>query len=241
MFTIDDNMKKAVKWCVCLLLIAAAAMTLVYRLVNQLPSADLPANLQVLEIFEEGGCLSCHSADPQVPFYAKLPVAGDIVMKDIDSGYRAFDIEPFMEALAVGGEVSQVDLAKIEKVVLDGRMPMPKYYLVHWGSSLTDAKRAVVLSWIAERRVEMYDDGLVGDRANEPVRPIDQYIEVDQAKVALGYALYHETRLSVDNTVSCATCHAIETAGVDNHQYSDGVGGQMGGVNAPTVYNAGAG
>jgi cytochrome c peroxidase len=38
--------------------------------------------------------------------------------------------------------------------------------------------------------------------------------------------------------VSCATCHALETAGVDNHRYSDGVGGQVGGVNAPTVYNA---
>ena len=238
MFIIDDIMKKLVKWCVCLLLVAVAAMTLTYRLVNQLPDADLPANLQVLEIFEEGGCLSCHSADPKVPFYAKLPVAGKIVMKDIDSGYRAFDIEPFMEALAADGDVSPVDLAKIEKVVLDDRMPMPKYYLVHWGSSLTDAKRAVVLSWIRDRRIAMYDDGLTGDRAAEPVRPIDAGLQVDPEKAALGFALFHDPRLSVDNTVSCATCHALETAGVDNLQYSEGVDGQVGGVNAPTVYNA---
>ena len=222
----------------CLLLVAAAAMTLAYRLVNQLPSSDLPANIQVLEIFEDGGCLSCHSADPDVPFYAKLPVAGKIVMKDIDSGYRAFDVEPFMEALAVDGEVSPVDLAKIEKVVLDDRMPMPKYYLVHWGSSLTDAKRSVVLSWIRDRRAAMYDDGLVGDRMSEPVRPIDTEVHVDEAKAALGSALFHDPRLSVDNTVSCASCHALETAGVDNHQYSHGVDDQLGGVNAPTVYNA---
>ena len=222
----------------CLLLVAAAAMTLAYRLVNQLPSSDLPANIQVLEIFEDGGCLSCHSADPDVPFYAKLPVAGKIVMKDIDSGYRAFDVEPFMEALAVNGEVSPVDLAKIEKVVLDDRMPMPKYYLVHWGSSLTDAKRSVVLSWIRDRRAAMYDDGLTGDRAAEPVRPIDLDVQVDEAKAALGFALFHDPRLSVDNTVSCASCHALETAGVDNHQYSHGVDDQLGGVNAPTVYNA---
>ena len=231
-------MNKLVKWFVCMLLVGVAALTLVYRLVNQLPSADLPMNLQVLEIFEEGGCLSCHSADPDVPFYAKMPVAGKIVMKDIDSGYRAFDVEPFMEALAVDGEVSPVDLAKIEKVVLDDRMPMPKYYLVHWGSSLTGAKRAVVLSWIRERRAAMYDDGLAGDRAAEPVRPIDTEVDADPAKVALGYALFHDTRLSVDNTVSCATCHALETAGVDNHQYSHGVDDLLGGVNAPTVYNA---
>ncbi len=231
-------MKKTIQWCVYLLLIAAAAMTLVYRLVNQLPDADMPANLQVLEIFEEGGCISCHSADPDVPFYAKLPVAGKIVMKDIDSGYRAFDIEPFMEALAVDGDVSPVDLAKIEKVVLDDRMPMPKYYLVHWGSSLTDAKRAVVLAWIRDRRIAMYGDGLTGDRAAEPVRPIDTDVQVDEEKVALGFALFHDPRLSVDNTVSCATCHALETAGVDNLQYSKGVDNQFGGVNAPTVYNA---
>ena len=238
MYITDDIMKTKVKWGVYLLLIAAAAMTLIYRLVNQLPSADLPANLQVLEIFEEGGCLSCHSADPKVPFYAKLPVAGDIVMKDIDSGYRAFDVKPFMEALATDGEVSPVDLAKIEKVVYDDRMPMPKYYLVHWGSSLTGAKRAVVLAWIRDYRSSMYDDGLEGDRANEPVRPIAQSADVDEAKAALGFALYHDTRLSVDNTVSCATCHGLETAGVDNLQYSEGVEGQKGGVNAPTVYNA---
>ena len=238
MYITDDIMKTKVKWGVYLLLIAAAAMTLIYRLVNQLPSADLPANLQVLEIFEEGGCLSCHSADPKVPFYAKLPVAGDIVMKDIDSGYRAFDVKPFMEALATDGDVSPVDLAKIEKVVYDDRMPMPKYYLVHWGSSLTGAKRAVVLAWIRDYRSSMYDDGLEGDRANEPVRPIAQSADVDEAKAALGFALYHDTRLSVDNTVSCATCHGLETAGVDNLQYSEGVEGQKGGVNAPTVYNA---
>ena len=143
-----------------------------------------------------------------------------------------------MESLAVDGEVNPVDLAKIEKVVLDDRMPMPKYYLVHWGSSLTDAKRAVVLSWIRDRRTAMYGDGLVGDRIAEPVRPIDTEVQYDEAKAALGFALFHDTRLSVDNTVSCATCHALETAGVDNHQYSHGVDDQLGGVNAPTVYNA---
>ena len=117
-------------------------------------------------------------------------------------------------------------------------MPMPKYYLVHWGSSLTKEKRSIVLDWIRNRRIAMYNDGLQGDRAGEPVRPIDASLEYDKAKAELGYALFHDTRLSVDNTVSCATCHELSTAGVDNHQYSHGVDDQLGGVNAPTVYNA---
>lgn len=231
-------MKKLVRWCAVLLLVAAAAMVVVYRAVNRVPSADLPQYEQVYRIFEDGGCISCHSADPVLPFYAKMPVAGKIVMKDIDSGYRAYDIRPFMDALKVDGKVSSVDLAKIEKVVLDDRMPMPKYYLVHWGSSLTDAKREIVLDWIRNERIAMYADALPEARAAEPVRPVDLSIEVDPAKAALGFALFHDPRLSVDNTVSCATCHALETAGVDNHQYSHGVDDQVGGVNAPTVYNA---
>ena len=84
-------MKKLLRMGLALLLPFAAVLVVVYKAVNQAPSPELPQYEQVLEIFEEGGCLSCHSADPEVPFYAKLPVAGKIVMKDIDSGYRAYD------------------------------------------------------------------------------------------------------------------------------------------------------
>ena len=235
---IDFLMKKLIKWGAVGLLGAAAVLTVVYRAVNRVPSAELPLNEQVYEIFTDGGCLSCHSADPKLPFYAKLPVAGDLIKADIDSGYRAFDMTKFMEELKAGEQVSPVDLAKVEKVVLDDRMPMAKYYLMHWGSSLTPAKRDIVLAWVLQMRASLYNDGLAGDRANEPVRPIDAALEHDAAKAALGFAIFHDKRLSVDNTVSCASCHALETAGVDNHQYSHGVNEQLGGVNAPTVYNA---
>ena len=76
-------MKKLVKPFAVGLLVAAAVLTVVYRAVNRVPSADLPQYEQVYRIFEDGGCLSCHSADPELPFYTKLPVAGKIVMKDV--------------------------------------------------------------------------------------------------------------------------------------------------------------
>ena len=231
-------MKQIFKWGAVAALVAAAMAVVIYRSVNRVPSPDLPQYERVYAIFEDGGCLSCHSADPKIPFYAKLPVAGKIVMKDIEEGYRAYDMEKFMQDLKADGDFNPVDLAKIEKVVLDNRMPMAKYYLVHWGSQLTKEKQVIVLDWIATTRDAMYNDGLCCERAAEPVRPIDRELVTDPAKVALGKALYHDTRLSLDNTVSCATCHEIENAGVDNHQYSHGVNDQLGGVNAPTVYNA---
>lgn len=231
-------MNRFVKFGSVAVLAALIVMLLVYRAVNVVPSEDLPLNEQVYQIFDDGGCLSCHSADPHLPFYAKLPLAGDVVMQDVDSGYRAYDIAKFMEELKVDGAVGAIDLAKIEKVVQDDRMPMPKYYLVHWGSSLTAGKRDLVLNWIKQRRIAMYDDNLPENRAGEPVRPIAHQLEHDPFKAILGTVLFNDDRLSVDNTVSCASCHEIRTGGVDNKQYSEGVGGQLGGVNAPTVFNA---
>ena len=231
-------MKKILKWGAIGFLVAAAAMVVVYRAVNQVPGVDLPENERVYEIFADGGCLSCHSAEPDLPFYSEFPVIGDMVKKDAAEGYRAFDMTGFMEAVKAGDVVNAAELAKVEKVVLDDRMPMPKYYLVHWGSSLTPEKRAIVLDWVRAMRAILYADNLPEGRANEPVRPIDAVLEYDEAKAELGFALFHDTRLSVDNTVSCASCHELQNAGVDNHQFSHGVTDQLGGVNAPTVYNA---
>jgi cytochrome c peroxidase len=55
--------------------------------------------------------------------------------------------------------------------------------------------------------------------------------------VALGRRLYYDTALSVDNTVSCASCHSPQTSFCDGHPVSTGVRGQSGARNAPTVFN----
>lgn len=57
-------------------------------------------------------------------------------------------------------------------------------------------------------------------------------------KVALGQMLYHDPRLSSSGTVSCASCHNTMLGGEDNRGGSVGVGGQVGGRSAPTVWNA---
>ena len=222
-----------------LALVLAVVAVAIFRIAERVPSADYPLDKRVAAIFVKGGCLDCHSAEPNLPAYFNLPVVGDVMKKDIEEGYRAFDMEPLWKTLESGeGRYNPVDVAKIEKVALDKRMPMAKYYLVHWGSRMTNAKRDVILEWATAYRTAHYNDGLTGDRASEPIRPIDLALPYDEAKAALGFKLYHDARLSVDNTVSCASCHGLNTAGVDNKQYSEGVEGKLGGVNAPTVYNA---
>jgi cytochrome c peroxidase len=71
--------------------------------------------------------------------------------------------------------------------------------------------------------------------------PVSMSSDINRAtpeKVALGRMLYYDARLSQDNTVSCNSCHDLEKYGVDGLQFSTGIGGQKGGRNAPTVYNA---
>lgn len=63
--------------------------------------------------------------------------------------------------------------------------------------------------------------------------------ELDMQKVELGRLLFHEKRLSADNSISCAHCHALDAGGVDGTVHSFGVNGAEGGINAPTVYNSG--
>lgn len=219
--------------------VLVAGVAIVYRAVNTAPDASLPINEQMAQIVDEGGCVMCHTANPDLPGYATLPVAKSLIGKHVENGYQAFDIEPMMTAMAEGKAVNEVDLAKVEKSVLDGTMPLMSYYLAHWGSSLTSAKTAVALDWVRQHREQFYPNPLAADEfKNEPIRPIPDYVEVDSAKVLLGEMLYHDTRLSGDGTVSCATCHGIGTAGVDNLQYSEGIGGQFGGINAPTSFNA---
>src|SRR5262245_32137024 len=64
-------------------------------------------------------------------------------------------------------------------------------------------------------------------------------VQTDARKVALGRRLFHDTRLSGDETLSCATCHSLDAGGAEPRRTSTGIRGQIGPINAPTVLNAG--
>jgi len=75
------------------------------------------------------------------------------------------------------------------------------------------------------------------DRSHEPIQPL-RAIVVDADKAALGDRLFHEPRLSGDNSISCAHCHILEEGGADPFAASFGVDGAVGEMNSPTVFNA---
>jgi cytochrome c peroxidase len=57
------------------------------------------------------------------------------------------------------------------------------------------------------------------------------------AKVELGRYLYFDTRLSADDSVSCASCHDPRFAFTDGSAVSKGIKGQTGNRSAPTIIN----
>lgn len=58
-------------------------------------------------------------------------------------------------------------------------------------------------------------------------------------KTALGKRLFFDPDLSLTRDVSCASCHDVSGgSGVDGRRTSKGIRGQLGGRNAPTVWNA---
>lgn len=73
----------------------------------------------------------------------------------------------------------------------------------------------------------------------EPLAPLPRSVDLDAAKVALGARLFKDGRLSHDDTVACATCHDLGRAGIDGRRTAVGVGGKVGTVNTPTVFNSG--
>lgn len=232
---------KRKKQMLMLLLILAVAFSgyAIYRFQfrKSIPQGEL--NAQVKAILINNGCLDCHSPKAPIPFYGHFPLAKSLVMTDIHNGNRYINLDQVCRNLDEGTKVSEVDLAKIEQSLLNGSMPVMKYTLMHWGNSYNQKEKSILTEWIQQvREQHYYTDLSTSAFANEPIQPLMDSIPVDPAKVALGFKLYHDVRISANNTVSCATCHPLEKAGVDGLKTSTGIYDQKGGINAPTVYNS---
>ncbi len=70
-----------------------------------------------------------------------------------------------------------------------------------------------------------------------PEIPFPDENQFTEAKWLLGKKLFFDKMLSVDNSISCASCHKPELAFSDNIDFSIGAGGLSGRRNAPALGN----
>ncbi len=87
-----------------------------------------------------------------------------------------------------------------------------------------------------------HDEQALRNRANklfEVIPPVPALTSKQKALATLGEKLYHEKALSINQSQSCASCHAVDNfTGVDHQVTSTGALGKIGERNAPTVFNA---
>ena len=184
-------------------------------------------------------CMPCHAQGVELPFYAGFPVAKQIIRQDIDEGIEHYDF--ISELLPPGNRpAGEVALAKMEFSVTSGSMPPLRYFALHWDGVLSSSEKNDLLSWIREVRRKHYaTPGYPAEVQERPLQPLPKAVDLSAAKVALGDRLYHDKRLSKDDTIACASCHELAKGGTDLKQFSDGVGGAKGDINSPTTYNSG--
>ena len=214
---------KVLKITLCIL-IGAAAVVAVYRFGFRKSIPDAPVNEQVMSILKQNDCFVCHSRNQQLPFYSSFPIIGPKMSEHAYHAYRFMDLESKMNE-----DIDDVTLSMLDHAVSYGSMPVVGYRLIHWGTGFNRKEKSVIAGWIRNKRG--YD---------EPVCPIPERVEFDSAKAELGEMLFNDGRISLDGTITCATCHVLENGGADHadERVSEGINGLKGGVNAPTVYNS---
>lgn len=84
-------------------------------------------------------------------------------------------------------------------------------------------------------------DAQAVDLSHEPIKPIPEAVELDPKRVALGKQLFHDTLLSKNKKISCASCHDIQSYGISPgvKLSRPGVNGIAEPINVPTVFNSG--
>ena len=227
-------MKKSLVTAIVILLALVLGFA-VYRFAFRKSIPDAPVSQQVAAILEQNGCYSCHSGQDGTPFYAKLPFA-DPILAHVEIGTRFWDLR--REDLE---NPSEVLLSKLQHSVTSGNMPLVEYKLIHWGTGFNKAEKSLLTEWILSQRQERFATGTACKAyAQHALQPIPDSLATDIRKVTLGRKMYNDARISLDGTLSCATCHVIDKGGADSRgtRTSEGIYGQFGGINAPTVLNA---
>jgi len=102
-----------------------------------------------LALFQRS-CQNCHSEGTQWPWYSRIPPVSWMIAKDVNDARRQVNFSYW----SLYAEGQQEDLlTRIGAVVRTGRMPLPRYTLLHREAVLTSQEREQVYEWTkAERK-----------------------------------------------------------------------------------------
>ncbi len=203
------------------------------------PIAGTSANFAAASTILQNKCVDCHSPGmTRLPIYADLPIAKQLMADDIANASARLVISKAMYSGETG--FTPLMLARLEGAIRNDAMPPALYLSMHWTDRVNETEKSTLLAWIAEQRSKLaWSADTAPALKGEPVQPLPLQLTLDPNTVALGRQLFFDKRLSGDNTLNCASCHSLAKGGTDQAKTATGIGGQVGPINSPSVYNAG--
>lgn len=189
-------------------------------------SEQITAKKKIDAIFK-AKCMDCHSGETVMPWYATLPIAKDVIGNDIKKGRAYFRLPRDFFAYEDLESLPKHVVKRLEYQIEHDEMPPVLYRFGHFDKILSGDEKKQILDFLKGIDVSLIE-----------ALPTKGELILNQEKVALGNKLYHDTRLSGDDTLSCASCHDLAMGGTDQAVSSTGVNGQIGPINSPTVYNS---
>ncbi|MFC0308339.1 cytochrome-c peroxidase [Gallibacterium trehalosifermentans] len=183
-------------------------------------------SLEMTNIFTNKHCIDCHSV-------ANNSQNNDPIMqRHIEIGRKSFLTQQITDYLMQPEKITLADIAKLQ------------YFLVHQQQDenvhknlpyqLNQAEIELLQQWTNQQ----HQQKLPNTDPQTFIQPIPTMLPIDFRKVMIGGMLFTDKRLSLDNSISCFSCHLLDNGGVDGLATSNGINGQKGVINAPTVYNA---
>jgi cytochrome c peroxidase len=172
-------------------------------------------------------CMDCHSNETHLPWYAELPIAKQLITADINKGRSYFLFSRDFFQYENHEDIPKHVIKRLQHEIAHDYMPPYIYRFAHLDKIISQEEKQKILAFLNQQEESLL----------EPL-PLKSELKLDSKKVALGKKLYHDTRLSHDNSLSCASCHDLAKGGTDQAISSTGINGQIGPINSPTTYNS---
>ncbi len=128
-------------------LLLAATLIITFRAIDHEPVDDLSFQGKTVAIIENSGCMVCHSEDPKLPWYNKVPLIGNKIRNDSKRGLSSINLRPYYESVLEAGLIDKNAAIRIDSVLISRTMPPTSYTILRPGSRVNPKEREIILEW----------------------------------------------------------------------------------------------
>jgi hypothetical protein len=109
-------------------------------------------------------CRDCHSNATRWPWYAYVAPVSWLVISDVNHGREHYNLSNWTETSEEGADL----LDEMCQEVKEGKMPLPRYLLMHSEAKLTDADRKLLCDWSNAAAAQMAESSPPEPQGRKP-------------------------------------------------------------------------